>query len=132
MLTERQRDIIRATVPALRLQGEKITELFYADLFATHPALWNVFNPANQRPGGQARSLAASILAYAANIDHLDKLGGMVERIAHKHGSLEVRPEHYPIVGHHLLLAIRAVLAPPRATRCWALGVRPMAFSPKL
>lgn len=110
MLTESQREIIRATVPALRLRGEQITERFYRDLFAAHPALWNVFNPANQRPGGQARSLAASILAYAANIDHLDRLGGMVERIAHKHGSLEVRPEHYPIVGQHLLGAIRGVL----------------------
>ncbi|HEV2678228.1 MAG TPA: NO-inducible flavohemoprotein [Aliidongia sp.] len=110
MLTDSQREIIRATVPALRQHGERITELFYGDLFAAHPALLNVFNPANQRPGGQARSLAASILAYAANIDHLDRLGGMVERIAHKHGSLEVRPEHYPIVGRHLLGAIRQVL----------------------
>ncbi|HLZ66167.1 MAG TPA: NO-inducible flavohemoprotein [Aliidongia sp.] len=110
MLTESQREIIRATVPVLRLHGEQITEHFYRDLFAAHPALWNVFNPANQRPGGQARSLAASILAYAANIDQLDRLGGMVERIAHKHGSLEVQPEHYPIVGQHLLGAIRAVL----------------------
>ena len=110
MLTDSQREIIRATVPALRLHGEKITDRFYADLFEAHPALWNVFNPANQRPGGQSRSLAASILAYAANIDQLDRLGDMVERIAHKHGSLEVQPEHYPIVGHHLLGAIRAVL----------------------
>ena len=110
MLTDSQREIIRATVPALRQHGERITELFYRDLFAAHPALLNIFNPANQRPGGQARSLAASILAYAANIDQLDRLGGMVEHIAHKHGSLEVRPEHYPIVGQHLLSAIRQVL----------------------
>nr|WP_231557374.1 globin domain-containing protein [Deinococcus sp. YIM 77859] len=34
----------------------------------------------------------------------------MVERIAHKHVSLEVLPEHYPIVGEHLLKAIAAVL----------------------
>lgn len=110
MLTESQREIIRATVPALRQHGEAITELFYRDLFAAHPALLNIFNPVNQRPGGQARNLAASILAYAANIDQLDRLGGMVERIAHKHGSMEVRPEHYPIVGKYLLGAIAQVL----------------------
>src|SRR5882762_4586483 len=110
MLTESQREIIRATVPALRLHGERITALFYRDLFAAHPALLNIFNPVNQRPGGQARNLAASILAYAANIDRLDRLGGMVEHIAHKHGSLEVRPEHYPIVGQYLLGAIAHVL----------------------
>lgn len=110
MLTESQREIIRATVPALRLHGERITALFYRDLFAAHPALLDIFNPVNQHPGGQARNLAASILAYAANIDRLDRLGGMVEHIAHKHGSLEVRPEQYPIVGQYLLGAIAQVL----------------------
>ena len=110
MLTESQREIIRATIPALRLHGERITELFYRDLFQAHPALLGIFNPVNQRPGGQARNLAASILAYAANIDRLDQLGGMVEHIAHKHGSMEVRPEHYPIVGQYLLGAIAQVL----------------------
>jgi len=82
----------------------------------------NIFNPVNQRPGGQARNLAASILAYAANIDQLDKLGGMVERIAHKHGSMEVRPEHYPIVGEFLLGAIAEVLgeaATPAVLGAW-------------
>ena len=110
MLTEDQRSIIRATVPALQDSGEAITSHFYRSLFAAHPELLNIFNKANQRPGGQAASLATSILMYAANIDHLEKLAPMVERIAHKHGSMEVRPEHYPIVGHHLLLSIRAVL----------------------
>jgi len=110
MLTESQRQIIRATVPVLRVHGEQITERFYRDLFAAHPALLNIFNPVNQRPGGQARNLAASILAYAANIDRLDQLGGMIERIAHKHGSMGVRPEHYPIVGQFLLGAIAGVL----------------------
>ncbi|WP_369699478.1 globin domain-containing protein [Deinococcus sp. YIM 77859] len=70
----------------------------------------NIFNPANQKTGRQARRLAASVLAYAANIDRPELLGGMVERIAHKHVSLEVLPEHYPIVGEHLLKAIAAVL----------------------
>jgi len=110
MLTEAQRSIIRATVPALQNHGEAITQHFYKTLFSSHPELLNIFNKANQRPGGQSANLATSILMYAANIDQLDKLSGMVERIAHKHGSMEVKPEHYPVVGHHLLESIRAVL----------------------
>ncbi len=110
MLTDRQRTIIRNTVPALQQHGEAITKHFYLSLFKENPALLNIFNKANQRDGGQAANLAASILMYAAHIDHLDKLGGMVERIAHKHGSMEVQAEHYPIVGDHLLRAIRHVL----------------------
>ena len=69
-----------------------------------------MFNSSNQDNGSQARSLAAAILSYAAAIDTPERLGGMVERIGNKHGSLEVRPEHDPIVGHHLLRAIRGVL----------------------
>jgi len=102
MLTDQQRALVTATVPELREHGETVTRLFYQDLFDTHPELWNLFNPANQRDGGQARSLAASV-PYAEHIDHPERLGRMVERISGKHGSLEVRPEHYPIVGRHLL-----------------------------
>lgn len=46
----------------------------------------------------------------------------MVERIAHKHASLEVLPEHHPIVGKHLLAAIGTVLgeaATPEIVAAW-------------
>ena len=110
MLTDPQLAIIRTTIPALQQHGEAITTYFYARLFVEHPELLNIFNKANQRPGGQAAKLAASILMYAAHIDHLDKLDGMIERIAHKHCSMYIQSEHYPIVGRHLLQAIRHVL----------------------
>jgi nitric oxide dioxygenase len=99
-------------------------------MFEAHPELLNLFNPANQRDGGQARSLAASILAYAAHIDHLEQLGGMVDMIAHKHVSLQVLPEHYPIVGEHLLGAIRTVLgeaATPEIIEAWAAAYGQLA-----
>src|ERR1700712_5276635 len=110
MLTETQHDIIRATVPVLRTHGESISRVFYASMFDAHPELYDIFNPVNQVNGRQQRSLAGSVLAYAANIDRLDALGSMVDRITHKHGALEVQKEHYPIVGHHLLGAIKTVL----------------------
>jgi len=37
-------------------------------------------------------------------------LGPAVEVIAHKHCSLGIQPQHYPIVGRHLLAAIKDVL----------------------
>ena len=107
--------IVKATIPVLQQYGETITATFYESLFEENPSLLNIFNPASQRNGNQARSLAASILAYAAHIDQLGQLGGMVDRIAHKHASLEVQAEHYPIVGKHLLQAIRTVLEIGRA-----------------
>lgn len=129
-LTPEQVQIIKATVPALRAHGEDITRHFYGDMFSAHPELLNIFNPANQATGGQARSLAASVLAYAEHIDDLGKLGGMVERIAHKHVSLEVQPEQYPTVGHHLLGAIAAVLgdaATPEVLDAWGAAYGQLA-----
>lgn len=122
--------LVKATVPALRAHGEDITRHFYADMFRAHPELLNIFNPANQATGRQARSLAASVLAYAEHIDEAGKLGGMVGRIAHKHVSLEVLPEHYPIVGEHLLGAIGKVLgdaATPEILDAWAAAYGQLA-----
>lgn len=124
------RQIVRNTVSILREHGETITSVFYRQLFEKHPELLHVFNPANQRNGGQAKSLAASILAYAAHIDQLERLGGMVDQIAHKHASLEIQPAHYPIVGEHLLSAIKTVLgeaATPQILEAWAAAYQQLA-----
>ncbi|GHG02779.1 flavohemoprotein [Deinococcus piscis] len=129
-MNAQQIQLVKATVPALRAHGEDITRHFYADMFRAHPELLNIFNPANQSTGKQARSLAASVLAYAEHIDDAGRLGGMVERIAHKHVSLEVQPEHYPIVGEHLLGAIAAVLgdaATPEILDAWAAAYGQLA-----
>jgi nitric oxide dioxygenase len=51
----------------------------------------------------QQQSLASAVFAYAANIGNPGALGPVVKRIVHKHVSVGIRAEHYPIVGHHLL-----------------------------
>ncbi|GGL07976.1 NO-inducible flavohemoprotein [Deinococcus radiotolerans] len=130
MLTPTQKTIIRATVPALQAHGDTITRTFYARLFTAHPELLNIFNPANQQTGQQARSLAASVLAYAEHIDRPDTLEPMIRRIAHKHVSLEVQPEQYAVVGEHLLAAIAEVLgeaATPDILGAWAAAYHDLA-----
>lgn len=82
---------------------------FYKRMFTHNPEVAPYFNPANQT-GKQQRALAAAIVAYAANIDNLEVLGGAVELIAQKHTSLMIKPEHYPIVGENLLASIREIL----------------------
>jgi nitric oxide dioxygenase len=129
-LLPHHRKIVQATVPVLREHGEKITGVFYSQMFEAHPELLNVFNPANQRNGGQAKSLAASVLTYAAYIDRLDQLGGMVDQIAQKHFSLEILPAHYPIVGKYLLSAIKTVLgeaATPEILEAWGAAYDQLA-----
>lgn len=107
MLSQTTIDIVKSTASLLSDEGENITKLFYRKLFDNHPELKNVFNLANQAKGEQARALAESVFMYASHIDQLDKLGPLVNRIAHKHASLQVSPNQYPIVGKFLLEAIR-------------------------
>ncbi|WP_411954679.1 NO-inducible flavohemoprotein [Alkalibacillus sp. S2W] len=110
MLTEQQKDTIKATAPVLREHGTTITTRFYQLLFEKHPELLNIFNQANQKQGKQQRALANSIIASAEHIDQLESIMPVVEQIAHKHRSLGIKPEHYPIVGENLLIAIKDVL----------------------
>ena len=54
----------------------------------------------------------------------------MVERISGKHGSLEVKAEHYPVVGHHLLGAIKQVMggaATPDILDAWGAAYGQLA-----
>jgi nitric oxide dioxygenase len=123
MLSDHHCNLVSATVPALSAHGGEITRVFYRDMLADHPELFDYFNPANQRDGGQAASLAASVLAYASHIANPAPLMGMIERISSKHVSLEIKPEHYPIVGRYLLRAIKDVLrdaATPEIIEAWS------------
>jgi nitric oxide dioxygenase len=110
MLSQKTIDTIVSTVPVLEVKGTEITTVFYRNLFSSHPELLNIFNHANQQRGRQQTALANTILAAAVYIDKLEVIIPAVKQIAHKHRSLGVKPEHYPIVGEHLLGAIKEVL----------------------
>src|SRR6187402_724999 len=109
-LSEQTIAIVKSTAPILEQHGETLTRHFYQRMFAKNPEVAPFFNPAHQTAGSQQKALAAAICAYAANIDNLEVLGGAVELIAQKHASLQIQPEHYPIVGENLLASIREVL----------------------
>nr|WP_263327571.1 NO-inducible flavohemoprotein [Neobacillus sp. Marseille-Q6967] len=110
MLDQKTIDIIKSTVPVLEKHGEAITTRFYQLMFGNHPELLNIFNHANQKQGRQQKALAGTVYAAAQYIDNLEAIIPVVKQIAHKHRSLGIKPEHYPIVGKHLLLAIKDVL----------------------
>lgn len=110
MLSEQTIAIVKATAPAVISHAESITKRFYSLMFAGNPEVQGFFNQAHQHSGSQQRALAGAICAYAANIDNLTVLGSAVELIAQKHCSLGIQPEHYPIVGKYLLIAVKDVL----------------------
>ena len=116
MLTPEQRAIVKSTVPLLETGGEALTTHFYKIMLSEHPEVRPFFNQANQASGDQPRALANGVLMYARHIDKLEQLGGLVSQIINKHVSLQIQPEHYPIVGGCLLRAIREVLGAEIAT----------------
>ncbi|PHV11352.1 globin domain-containing protein [Chitinimonas sp. BJB300] len=122
MLSQTARPYIDASVPVLREHGAAITTQFYTTLFEDHPELMHIFNMGNQANGSQQQSLAAAVYAYAANIDNAAALTPVLTRITHKHASIGIKPEHYPIVGRHLLAAIQTILgeaATPALLAAW-------------
>ncbi|WP_306317331.1 MULTISPECIES: globin domain-containing protein [unclassified Streptomyces] len=113
MLTDQSAAVVRATLPAVGAAIEDITGLFYEKLFAAHPELLrDLFNRGNQAAGTQRQALAGSIAAFAGYlVNHPDdRPDVMLGRIAHKHASLGVRADQYPVVRRHLFEAIAEVL----------------------
>lgn len=133
MLSKETMDIIKSTAPILAERGTEITKHFYKRMFSNHPELLNIFNTANQEQGRQQTALANSLYAAASNIDQLEKILPVVKQIAHKHRSLGVKKEHYPIVGENLLAAMKEVLgdaATDEVLKAWeeAYGVIAKVF----
>jgi nitric oxide dioxygenase len=129
-MTAAQTELVKATLPALSQHGETITQVFYKQMLEAHPEFKPMFSAADQESGVQAKRLASAILAYAGNIDRLDLLGPAVTNICRRHGHVHVQAEQYPIVGHHLLEAIKTVLgdaATPEILAAWAVAYGELA-----
>ncbi|KAI1818643.1 globin-like protein [Poronia punctata] len=111
-LTRREADLVNETIPALCQHGEHISTIFYKTMLRDHPELNHYFNSVNLHTGKQPRALTALILAFASNIVNISELTPKLERVAQKHASLHICPEHYEIVVKYLMRAFSAVLGP--------------------
>lgn len=129
-MTTEQKAIITATVPVLRENGVLLTKYFYNRMFTHHPDLKNMFNMGNQKNDRQQTALALAVLAYAENIADPTVLLPAVDRIGHKHTSLDIRPEHYIIVCDQLIASIQEVLgdaATPEIIDAWTTACNQLA-----
>ncbi|MEX6688006.1 NO-inducible flavohemoprotein [Danxiaibacter flavus] len=109
-MTNEQKQLVKATVPVLKEHGVLLTTHFYNRMFIHNPELKHVFNMGNQQNKKQQTALAMAVLAYAEHIENPAVLMPVVDSIGHKHTSLDIRPEHYAIVGRHLIASIAEVL----------------------
>ncbi|HET6536926.1 MAG TPA: globin domain-containing protein [Sphingopyxis sp.] len=108
-LSEQVIALVKSTAPALQAHGEAITTRMYERLFVNDDVR-DMFDRAAQDSGEQPRRLAAAILGYAQNVDKLQNLTPVVERMVQRHIETGVRAEHYPLVADALLPAIRDIL----------------------
>ncbi|MDF2193216.1 NO-inducible flavohemoprotein [Paraflavitalea sp. CAU 1676] len=130
MMTNAQKELIKATVPVLRENGVLLTSHFYKRMFSHNPELKHVFNMGNQQNNKQQTALAMAVLAYAEHIEDPSVLLPVINSIGQKHTSLDIRPEHYQIVGNHLLAAIGEVLgegATPDLLDAWEAAYAQLA-----
>lgn len=110
MLSQKTIDIIKSTVSVLKERGVEITQVFYKNMLGENPEIKAMFDQDKQKDGSQPKALAMTVLAAAQNIENLGVLMPAVEKIGKTHVNLNVKPEHYPIVGKYLLGAIKEVL----------------------
>lgn len=115
-LTENQKALIKASVPILELSGLDLTKTFYNYMLTNFPEVKPFFNAANQATLKQARVLAFALLNYAKNIDDLTPLTDFVNQIVVKHVGLQIKAEHYPIVGTSLITTLGKLLGEEIAT----------------
>lgn len=125
MLSPASTEVVRATLPVIGAAIGDITPVFYRRLFVAHPDLErDLFNRGNQAQGDQQRALAGAVAAYATLLvaENGPDPRSVLARIAHKHASLGIREEQYPVVYEHLFAAIVEVLGDavtPEIAEAW-------------
>ncbi|MBP5873025.1 FAD-binding oxidoreductase [Streptomyces scabiei] len=113
MLSAQSAPVVRATLPVVGASLTTITERFYQRMFEERPELLRqLFNRTNQATGAQREALAGSVAAFATLLVERpgERPDAVLARIAHKHVSLGVTADQYPLVGRHLLGAVAEVL----------------------
>ncbi|MCW2809191.1 MAG: hmp 1 [Marmoricola sp.] len=125
MLSTQSAAVVKATLPVIGAAIGDITTVFYQRMFAAHPELErDLFNRGNQAQGEQQSALAGAIAMYATLLvaeDGRDPVE-VLARIAHKHASLGITEDQYPIVHEHLFAAIVEVLGDavtPEVASAW-------------
>lgn len=116
-LTPREKELINASIPILEGSGDVLTAKFYNRMLADFPEVKPFFNESHQKSMKQPRILAFALLHYAKNIDDLAPLTAFVNQIVVKHVGLQIKPEHYPIVGECLLDTMKILLGEEIATQ---------------
>jgi len=111
MTSAKARELVTASLPLIRDEGEAIAGRMYEILFERYPCLERLFDPGVQASGEHARRLGEALVAYASHVGNLAPLDDTIARINRAHVDADVKPWHYGLVAECLLEAMQDVLA---------------------
>ncbi|MFQ5787910.1 MAG: NO-inducible flavohemoprotein, partial [Thermodesulfobacteriota bacterium] len=109
-LADKTIEIIKSTAPVIEEKATELAKSLYPIMFSRYPGIKVFFNQTHMREGTQPRAFAASIVEYANSIDNLDAIKPLVNDIAEKHASLNIKPVQYSLVTSCILEVIETVL----------------------
>ena len=107
--------------------GEKVAEIFYAELFAIDPSLRKMFK-GNMKE--QHRKLLSALALVIRSLHAPEKIIGAAQKLAVKHLDYGVIPVHYTYVGNALLRTLKKGLGPeftPELRDAWVEAFRTLA-----
>lgn len=84
--------------------GEKVAEIFYAELFNIDPGLRSMFKGDMKNQG---RKLLGALTMIVRNLDQADVIVPAAEKMAIKHLDYGVTYRHYTLVGNALLRTLK-------------------------
>ena len=107
--------------------GEKVAEIFYAELFAIDPSLRRMFKSDMREQG---RKLLTTLALVVRSLHAPEKILQPAKNLAVKHIDYGVKPEHYTAVGNALLRTLAKGLGTdftPEVRQAWVEAYRLLA-----
>ena len=100
-MTEYQIELVKNSWKLLRkVDPVLIGDVFYSRLFVDFPHVQNLFKTPREE---QSKKLIAILAVVVSKLENLEELTSDIEKLAERHVSYGVRPEHYGHVGSALL-----------------------------
>ena len=96
-MNSHQVSLVQQTFEKAAALGEKVAEIFYAELFAIDPSLRRMFKSDMREQG---RKLLTTLALVVRSLHAPEKILQPAKNLAVKHIDYGVKPEHYTAVGN--------------------------------
>ena len=123
----RQVELVQQSFEQAATLGEKVAEIFYAELFAIDPTLRGMFHGDMRQ---QHKKLLTTLAFVIRSLHTPEKILGPAEKLAIKHLDYGVEAAHYTYVGNALLRTLKKGLGEeftPELRDAWVEAFRTLA-----